>query len=351
MKFKTHIFILKSLMLFLVLGTNISVAGNKDTVFNYNSNPCLFSIHHNPTLLNNDEAIRAGLMFDMDSQTIVWQKDLNYAYPIASLTKMMVALLAIEDIRASKVHWDDQVSVNRVYYRGRGRYKKKYSVEEVYSLRDLITMAMVPSHNESTHWIAKHLNGSVEVFVERMNKRAVELNMMQTHFTNPSGLPAPSSSLDNSSTPYDILLLSLELVKYPELLNITKIGYAEIHNGRSNQVYRNHNGLVRQYEDDIDGLKTGYTRNAKFCLAATSIKENKRLICIVFGVSDVYTRNALVAKLMSSYYQSMGMLALGNKSDTQLEKEPSSEGVVEDLTASVNSEEEEDEPVELVKTV
>ena len=104
----------------------------------------------------------------------------------------------------------------------------------------------------------------------------------------------------------DLLILSLEMLKYEEILRITSIDYAEITNDQHRAVYRNHNSLVIDYDNIVDGLKTGYTKRAGFCLAATSNKENYRLISIVLGVQSRIARNEIVAGMLNNYYLTLG---------------------------------------------
>lgn len=264
-----------------------------------------FKVEIVPGLGHRESELKAGLLYDLSNQTIVWQKDMNYAYPIASLTKMMVTLLAVEDIKAEKRDWSDEIVVTRSY-RKSPRSRKVIVTQQTYTLESLIQLAMIPSNNEACSDIARYLNGSVESFVLRMNQRAMELGMSQTFFSNPSGLPGLVSEIDNSSSPKDLLKLCLELLKHEEVLRITSIGYAEISNDKTKGVHRNHNRLVIDYDDHVDGLKTGFTRRAGFCLAATSKIEDSRLICIVLGVASSSVRNEIVATLLNNYYAVIG---------------------------------------------
>ncbi len=258
-----------------------------------------------PDLVSREGDIRAGLLYDTETRKIVWQKDMYYAYPIASLTKMMVALLAVEDIRSGRVDWTDEVKVDRVYRKSR-KSRQVYKTTETYTLESLVQLAMIPSNNLACSDIAKYLCGDVAAFVKRMNEKAASLGMKNTFYSNPSGLPGVVKEVDNSASPYDLLLLSLEMIKYEEILKITSIGYAEVTNDKRTGVFRNHNHLVINYENEVDGLKTGYTKRAKFCLAATSKKEGYRLISIVLGVDGPYLRNEIVAEMLNNYYERIG---------------------------------------------
>jgi D-alanyl-D-alanine carboxypeptidase len=258
-----------------------------------------------------DHGVRSGLLYDVETNEIVWQKDIHYAYPVASLTKMMVALLVMEDINQGLVDWNDTLELQSTIIKKVKRKRIKQEVKERYTLEALLHLAMIVSHNEACNVIARHLSGSVEAFVERMNKKAAELGMVNTFFSNPHGLPARRPEFDNHSTALDMLRLSLQLIRHPELLAITRIGYGEIAGARTRNIYRNHNRLVIDFENEVDGLKTGYTRNARYCLAATAVKKDRRLIAIAIGAPSREIRASFIATLFDSYCEKLNIGKLG----------------------------------------
>ena len=309
--------ILVGIMCLLLLSKTIS-AGVPDTLFQ--SPSVNFKFDSIPDFVSDQDEIRAGLLYDYDRQKIVWQKDMDYAYPIASLTKMMVGLLAVEDIEAGKISLDDRITVTRSFKKRISR--RKYSCvssDEHYTMEDLLKMAMVASHNESTVWIANHCSGDIPTFVGRMNHRAQELGMTKTMYSNTSGLPAIMNELDNSASPHDLLILALEVLKHPKLMEITGISYTTISNGKGSTQYHNHNGLVINYNQEVDGIKTGYTRNARFCLVATAHRGEHRLISIVLGVRSPWVRNGVVASMMNTYFDAMKLGRLGDAAPDMLE--------------------------------
>jgi D-alanyl-D-alanine carboxypeptidase len=271
-----------------------------------------FKLEQLQGIANNENEIRAGLLYDIDRNTIVWQKDMDYAYPIASLTKMMVGLLAFEDIKSGKVCVDDRITVTRTFRKKiRRRRYTTYSATEKYTLHDLLKMAMVGSHNESTVWIAKHCSGDLETFVARMNQRAMQLGMTKTQYSNPSGLPAIIDELDNSASPKDLLLLGLEILKHKELMDITSIPYATVNNGKGTATFRNHNGLVINYNAEVDGIKTGFTKAAGFCLVSTATRGGHRMMSVVLGCRSPWIRNGLVANMLNTYFDAIKLGRLG----------------------------------------
>jgi len=278
-----------------------------DSVFNYNFIAGLAkdSLH-----------FRAGLLYDLETNTVVWQKDMNYSYPIASITKIMTGLLAIQDIQKGIITWNDKIDVTtqRVFYTGRRKHRKKKIrvYHSSYTLRDLVKMTLIESNNYAAELVGKHVGGGdLKAFVTRMNNKAVELNMKNTFYGNPSGLPGRYGESDNSSSPHDLLLLSKEVLRYPELMEIASMGYTTVENGNSTYTIRNHNGLVRDYLNEVDGMKTGFTRNAGFCLVASAKRYDHRLIAIGLGFSSVWMRNQFIGDIINNYYQQIGLGLMG----------------------------------------
>lgn len=274
--------------------------------------PLIFAFDTLPGLVSDADELRAGLLYDADRGKIVWQKDMDYAYPIASLTKMIVGLLAIEDVEQGCVSLNDEVVVSRTFRKKiRRRKYKTYTAEERFTLEGILKMAMVASNNESTVWIAKHCSGDLNVFVQRMNQRARDLGMTKTLYNNPSGLPAVGGTIDNCASARDLLLLSLEILKHPRLMEITNIDYARVSNGKAAYAIHNHNGLVINYNNEVDGIKTGYTKAARFCLVATSHRGGHRLVSVALGVRSPWVRNGIVANMMNEYYDAIRLGRLG----------------------------------------
>jgi D-alanyl-D-alanine carboxypeptidase len=275
-----------------------------------------------------DKAVRAGLLYDVSAGSIVWEKNKNLAFPIASLTKMMVALIAMEDIFDGRVDLDTTVKVTPEAARMTGS-KVYLRTGCCVSVEELLKAALISSGNDAAYLLAQFLGGSESAFVDRMNHRATQLGMNDTFYSNSTGMPAPQSENDNRSSPSDLLILSKEMLKYEQLIEIAGMSNAVITQDQRPIKLRNHNGLVATYAD-VDGFKTGFTQNAKYCLVATSNKNNRRLISIVLGVSNRNARNQFVASSISRYYEALGLGGLERKTDSAMPncvaKNTSSEG-------------------------
>lgn len=271
------------------------------------------------SLVKDENLIRAGLLYDLETNTVVWEKEMNTAYPIASVTKIMVALITIEDIEAGRLNWNDKITTTHYKYVGKRKRKRKVYFHNTYSLRDMLKMVMIESNNYAAELVATHTGkGSMPHFIQRMNAKAVELGMLNTHYSNPSGLPARTAEKDNHASPHDLLLLAKVALKNKSLMEIANMGYAEVYNGRNHYTIRNHNGLVRDFVNEVDGIKTGFTTRAGFCLVGSMHRYNHRLVAIVLGAQSSYSRNAFIANMASNYYQSIKLGPLGIKLNDSL---------------------------------
>ena len=302
--YKKQLLLLAVLFLFV---SHFTFADNRDTL----KSP-IFKNDYINGLVGDEDQIRAGLLYDVTRDKIVWDKKGDQVFPIASLTKMMVGLLAIEAIEAGKISMTDTITITSSYRKKiRRRKYATYTTRYDYKFEDVLKMAMVASHNESTIWIAKHCANSVEEFVVRMNERAAQLGLSSTKYYNTSGLPGYGSTPDNTSSSRDLLLLGMEITKHPQLMNITSIPYATVSNGKFKTTYRNHNGLVINYNEEVDGIKTGYTKAAGFCLVSTCSRGGHKLMGVILGCRSAVVRNGIVASMVNNYFDAIKLGRLG----------------------------------------
>lgn len=264
-------------------------------------------------IVTNNDIPRAGLLFDVEQHTIVWEKNIETSFPIASLTKMMVGLITVEDIKEGKYNWDTEVEVTReASLMGGSRVNIRRG--DKITMHELLKSAMISSGNDAAYLLAQFNGGSEYNFVKRMNERAKELGMTQTKFSNSTGLPERKRALDNRSSPMDLLKLALEILKHDELLFISGMSDATVDINNRNIPLKNHNKLAVDFTE-VDGIKTGYTRNAMFCLVATSYRCSHRLIGVALGVQSSAMRNAFVADMMNNYFNYIGLGKMGEAED------------------------------------
>jgi D-alanyl-D-alanine carboxypeptidase (penicillin-binding protein 5/6) len=266
------------------------------------------SLGYAPTLF------KAGLIYDGVDNKVVWEKNMNQRFPIASLTKMMVALVALEQADAGNLSLTDTVTISKLA-RSVGGSSIYLKVGQQLMLEELLGAAMVRSGNDAAYAIAEHIGGTESAFVELMNQRAKALKMDSTLFSNSTGMPVKNGS-HNSSTAADMLLLARELVKYDCVLEYTCKSQDCIRNENGLYTYDNRNTLVSKYEE-IDGLKTGFTNAAGYCVVNTANRCGHRVITIILGVATKEQRNNIAVNLFNNYYQSIGLGRLGEKFDVE----------------------------------
>lgn len=276
-----------------------------------------------------DRLIRGGLLYDVAADAVIWEKNAHQPLPIASLTKMMVALIAMEDITAGRVRLDDKVRVTAQAAAMKGS-KINLKTGCHVTVEELLKAAMIASGNDAAYLLAQHLGGGESSFVRRMNKRARQLGMTDTRYANPTGMPERDSRNDNRSSPTDLLTLALEMLQYDFLVEISGMPNAIITQDERPIHLRNHNALVSIYED-VDGFKTGFTNNAKYCLVATANKEGRRLVSIVLGAPGRNLRNDFSATLINRYYNALGLGELTPKTGFALASCPPKKFIAEKI--------------------
>lgn len=237
---------------------------------------------------------KAAYIYDYDTKTVIFSQNETARLPIASMVKIMTLLLCYEHIDSGKLTMDDMITVSD-NAASMGGSQAFLDANSQYKVNDLLKSIVVASANDSCVAMAEHICGSVEGFVDRMNVRAKELNMENTHFVNCTGLPA----LGGYSCAKDVSTMLAELIKHKEYFLHSKIWMDKmIHKGGRETELTNTNKLSRFY-DGCDGGKTGYTSEAGHCLSATAKRNNLRLISTVIGASDSKTRFAEVSKLFN----------------------------------------------------
>ena len=237
---------------------------------------------------------KSAILMDSLSGTILYSKYENEKLPPASMTKIASMLLIMEAIDSGKIKLDDKVVVSEEAAKMGGSQVFIEAGEE-YTVHDLLKGVAIASGNDAVVALAEKVSGSVGAFVEAMNKKAKELGAINTHFVNPHGLDASN----HYSTAKDMAILARELLKHEKILEYTSIyeEYLEKNDGTRTWLV-NTNKLVRFY-DGIDGLKTGFTSSAGYCLTATAKKNNFRLISVVMGEDTTENRSSDTVKLLN----------------------------------------------------
>ena len=225
-------------------------------------------------------AAKSALLMDAATGTVLLEQNAHEKLPPASVTKVMTMLLIMEAIDSGKIHWNDLVTASESAA-AKGGSQIYLKVGETMSVTDMLKSIAVSSANDCACAMAEHIAGSEEAFVQRMNQRAKELGMNDTHFVNCTGLDDDENAKDHLTSAYDIALMSRELmVNHPDIKKFTTIWMDTVRDGTFGLA--NTNKLVRFYKGTT-GLKTGYTSKAGFCLAATAQRSGMELIAVVLG--------------------------------------------------------------------
>jgi len=222
-----------------------------------------------------EPAVEAGacLLMEKETGTILYEENAHQRMEPASVTKVMTLLLVMEAIDAGQLHLEDQVQVS-AHAASMGGSQVYLKEHEQMSVHDMLKAVAVASGNDAAVALAEHLAGSEEAFVARMNQRAAELGMGDTHFVNCTGLPAEG----HVTSAYDIAVMSRELICHPGIRNYTTIWMDSLRDGQFQLA--NTNKLIRYYQG-ATGLKTGSTDSALYCLSATAERDGMELIAVV----------------------------------------------------------------------
>ncbi len=251
----------------------------------------------------------SGILIEASSGKIIFEKDKDKEVSVASLTKMVAQIIVLEEVKKGNIKWSDIVTVSK-NAANMGGSQIYLSEGEKISVEDLMKGISVASGNDATVAISEYISGSEEKFVKRMNKKVKELGLKHTHFVNCTGLDEKG----HFSSAYDMVMIAKELVtNHPEILKFSSIYEDYLRENTSNKFWLvNTNKLISQYSG-TDGLKTGHTDDAGYCLAATTMRNNLRLIGIVLGEKDSKIRNSETIDLLDYGFNNTKLKTLKKK--------------------------------------
>ena len=252
----------------------------------------------------------SGILVDLNTGKVLWEKNSAKPYPIASMSKLMTMLIAAEKVKDGTLPegFDTKIAVTREAAQVPAS-KVYLMVGETFTLRELLTAAAVKSANDAAWLIGQYLGGGkMDTFVGMMNKRAAELGMKNTVFFNPHGLSGASKGKDNRSSAVDMVILCNEFMRHKELCELTSLRTAEFRkpNEKGYLKFNNHNNLLpgaKFATKGVNGLKTGFTSRAGFCLAVTCSRAGRNLLAIVTGFPDLKGRDTFTRSLLEWGYK------------------------------------------------
>ena len=272
-------------------------------------------------------ATNASSVIVMEPTTgeIIYERNSHERRHPASMTKIMTMLLVMEAIEKDIIKWDDMVTVSS-NASSMGGSQILLETGEQMSVYDLFKGLAVASGNDAAVALAEKIAGTEEMFVKMMNDRAKELGLLDTNFKNCHGL----DDANHYSTAYDMAIMAKELVKHTKIFEFTSIYEDYLRKGTDRSFWLvNTNKLVRFYPG-VDGLKTGYTSEAGFCITATANINDMRIITVVMGEPDSETRNKDVSSVFDYVYAQYGLQKIVN-TETILEEVSVEKGKVESI--------------------
>ena len=241
----------------------------------------------------------SAILMDYKSGKILYEKNTQEKLPMASMTKIMSMLLIMESIENGTLSYEDKVLISE-NASSMGGSQVFLQAGEQYTVNDLLKCIAISSANDAVVAMAEKISGSVDAFVDLMNKKVKELGLKNTNFANPHGL----DNENHYSTAYDMAIIAKELLNYEDILKYTSIYEDYLTKPDGSEIWLvNTNRLVRFY-DGVDGLKTGYTTEAGYCLTATAKKGDLRLISVVMKSPSAEDRSSDTSTLLTYGFNS-----------------------------------------------
>jgi len=288
------------ILIFSILLLPINIANAKDLEENVKSDG------------TNIEA-KSALLMEPVTGKVLYEKNADEKFAPASVTKIMTMLITMEAIDSDKIKLDDKVTCSE-NAKKMGGSTMLLDTGEIRTVEELLKGVAIASGNDAAVALAEYLGGTETDFVTMMNKRAQELGMSNTTFKNCNGLPAER----HLSTAKDIAIMSKELLKHPVVLKYTGTYMDSITEGRKSPIELvNHNKLVRFFEG-CDGLKTGFTDEAKYCISATATRNGVRMLSVIMGAPTYKIRNRDAGVLLNhgfSKYEGKKLVAKDEEID------------------------------------
>lgn len=253
----------------------------------------LIPLNVNASSLELAKNAKSSIILETTTGQILYENNINEKYAPASMTKMMSLLVVMEYIEEGGMKLDEMVTVSENASK-MGGSQIFLKVGEKMSVSDLLKGVTIASANDAIVALAERVAGTEEAFVKKMNEKVRELGLKNTNFKNVHGL----DEANHYSTAHDMAMIAKELVAHEKILEFSSIYEDYLRANTNEQVWLvNTNKLVRFYKG-ADGLKTGYTKEAGYCLTATAKKDGMRLITVVMGEPDSSTRNTETMKLL-----------------------------------------------------
>lgn len=254
---------------------------------------------------------RSAILMDAGTGTIIYEKNSHDKLPPASITKIMTMLLTVEALDEGRLQLTDKVRTSE-YAASMGGSQIFLEAGEEMTVDEMLKGIAMASGNDASVAMAEKIAGSESAFVDLMNSKAEELGLKDTHFANCNGLPAEN----HYSSAHDIAVISRELLKHERIIQYTGSYQDYLRKDSAKPFWLvNTNKLVRFYTG-ADGLKTGYTSEAKFCLSATAARDGLRAVAVVLGEPNTKTRNSEVSGMFDYLFSQYKVHTVYKTGDT-----------------------------------
>ena len=244
-----------------------------------------------------------GIIVDMDTRKVLWEMDSHKSVPVASMVKMMTMLLVAEELeRNGELTLDTKVPITASAIKSLPERSGLLWLDpgkEEFTVRELLLGVAVKSANDAATQLGERIGGTVDAFVERMNKRAAELGLKNSVFYNPCGL-TDKQHRNSKSSAADMVILGERLLEYPFLMEMCSTKQASIRDGKT--VFTSTNKLIAPHYPGVDGLKTGYIRAAGSCLTFSVLREGRRIVGCVTGFTHAKERDVFCRRLIDWAY-------------------------------------------------
>ena len=244
---------------------------------------------------------KAAALYEPATQTFLYSKNADERLPMASTTKIMTALVAIE---RENLNREISVDERAVGVEGSSAYLK---AGEIFTLRELLYALMLQSANDAAEAIAYAISGNVEGFAELMNEKALSLGLTNTNFTNPHGLDCE----EHYTTAHDLAIITAEAMSYPEFSEIVSTSVKRVEKEGISRLFANHNKLLKLYDGCI-GVKTGFTKKSGRCLVSAAERDGLQLISVTLDCPDDWNEHK---KMLDFGYGQMERVILLSQED------------------------------------
>lgn len=263
---------------------------------------------------------KSAILIEAETGKILFEKNAHEKLAPASMTKIMSMLIIVEAIEKGVIDWDEMITVSE-NASSMGGSQILLETGEQMSVSDLFKGVAVASGNDAVVALAEAVAGTEENFVEMMNEKVKTLGLKDTNFKNPHGL----DEANHYSSAYDMAFIARELVKHEKVLEFTSIYEDYLRKGTDREFWLTNTNKLTRFKPGVDGLKTGYTKEAGYCLTGTMKKNNMRLITTVMGEETSSIRNNEVSSLLDYGYALYKSVEIINK-DTVVAKQEVEKG-------------------------